>query len=132
MANYIGHIKPTVNPDDEKKLLELVQEKYPIFNTDKYDSLGQIYFDVDEDVVIEFVNTVEETFRDIWFDIFCIDQENNIAITITYRNRKETVCQYDQIDTATGRLKKLNETVEIVDDECIRLRQEEREKNKEE
>ena len=125
-------MKPTTNPDDEKKLLDIIQEKYPTFNLGKFESTGQIYFNDDEDIVIDFVNTIEEMFRDIWFNIFCIDEENEVAITIIYKDRKETVSQYDRIDTASGKLRKLNETVEIVDDECIRLRQQEREKSKEE
>lgn len=125
MGVYAGNITATITPEQEKEFLDFIKEKYSMFDTDKYENAGKVYFSVDEDLIVQFVNDIEETFRDIWFNIFCIDEINELALTISYRNRIEKVCQYDRIETDDGKLHKLNETVEEIDDECIRRRKEE-------
>ena len=126
MALYTGNISLLTDSEQEKRFLEFVKEKYLEFDTEKYERSGKIYFSQDEDVVIEFINTIEETFRDMWFNVFCVDEENNVAVTVSYRDRTEVVCSYDQIKTEDGKLQKLHQIIEEVTDECIRRRKEEK------
>ena len=135
MGNILnGYIKPDGNIDIIGDFENFVKEKEvaePNYVTGMFKKTGKIYIKDDEDAVIDFVNEVEEKFRDIQFDAFFFDNVNKIALSVAYNNKVETVKQFDQIDEEKGTLNKIAEFTETVDDECIRKRKEEKE-NKEE
>ena len=130
MADWFdGYIKPEGRKEDIDNFIQLVEQKdSKDYSAGRFKNTGKVYIrEKNEEALMNFVNLVEETFRDMNFQAFFCDNEHTLAWQVDYNKRVEYVVQFNDIDLEAGTMKKVGEYTEEVTDECIQERHKEQE-----
>ena len=130
MAEWFdGYIKPEGRKEDIDNFIQFVEQKdSKDYSAGRFKTTGKVYVkERSEDALMNFVNDVEEKFRDMNFQAFFCDREHTLAWSVDYNKRTETVIQFDNIDLKAGTMNKVGEYTEEVTDECILERHKEQE-----
>ena len=130
MAEWFdGYIKPEGRKQDIEDFIWFVEQKdSKDYSTGRFKNVGKVYIrEKSEEALMDFVNAVEEKFRDMNFEAFFCDKDHTLAWQVDYNKRVETVVQFSDIDLEAGTMKKVGEYTEEVTDECIQERHKEQE-----